>query len=469
MYRDFYQLREKPFPGTPNPGFYFVSRSHREALATLTYGLENGKGFIVLTGDDGLGKTTFLHACLNEIKGAEKKVVCFVPGRLSFLDLLRMIARKLELEVIGKEISLLTDIYNALKKIEKEKRLVLLIDDAQDLSIETLERLLVLSNMEKPKEKLIQVVLAGRPEMESKFNLQELRQLKQRIVLKITLAPLNKKESLEYIQFHLKRAGGQPASIFTPKALDKIIGYSKGNSRTINSIGEKALVLGYRTLQKKVSVKIVKEVIHNLDRNKPKFEPRLVSASLPFLLLGLGLFGFFTFSNSLTGRNNPRFTTPIATLEPTRFLPPEKNKKDNPLSITKTWPIGNQERIAPDGLNTVLNQKTQAPASDNPSFINNLQFAPEKPKKKEKANKLKGNKEQFPIIKTIKKGDNIYRLTLNVYGFSNQELLEFVKKYNPKIKGNNEIRVGERIIFPYWGGKKQRGLVEMEKTVWQDS
>jgi general secretion pathway protein A len=458
LYHDFYQLEEKPFQITSNPAFHFLSRSHKEALAIITFGVEQGKGLIVIVGENGLGKTTLLHAYLKEMERAEKKIICLFNGNFSFIGLLKTIARKLELEVKSNEFSLLLIIREALiKENEKGANLVLLFDDAQDLPIETLERIRLFTNLETSKRKLIQVVLVGRPELESKLNLQELRQLKQRIVLKTTLSPLKKDESLDYIKFRLETAGERSSSIFTKKAMEKIVRYSKGIPRIINVVCHNAMVMSYTSFQKRVSVKIVKEVITIMDGKENRFTIRLVSASITAILLGVGILGFFTYYNSLTAQNDLHSSTLFGLEKPAQVFIAEINKKDNPPPVTMTNLIVNKEIITPGRRKTLLNQKIISMQSGNPSSINRLQVANEKPFLGKKASELKRNEGQFPVIKKVRKGDNLYRLTLDVYGISNQELSEFVKKYNPKIKDKYGIQVGEKIIFPYWKEKRKEG------------
>ncbi len=327
MYCDFYQLRENPFQITPNPAFYFLSHSHKEASEIITYGVEQGKGFIVISGEDGVGKTTLLHASLKEMEKAEKKIICVFNGNFSFIGLLKMIARKLKLEVKDDESSLLLDIYEALiKKNEEGNNLVLLVDDAHDMPIETLEKLRILANLETPKKKLIQVVLAGQSELESKLNLKDLRQLKQRIVLRSTLSPLTKEESLDYIKFRLQKAGGYAPSIFTKKAMDKVVSYSNGIPRTINIICDNAMDTRFTSLQKRVSVKIVKGVITNINGKENRSTIRLVSASLTTILLGLGIFGFFTYYSSLTDRKDLHSSTLAVSEKPAKLLSLKKLK-----------------------------------------------------------------------------------------------------------------------------------------------
>jgi general secretion pathway protein A len=281
MYLDFYHLRAEPFQVTPDPEFLYLSPSHREALATITYAVEQGKGFMALLGEVGLGKTTLLQALLQERRGAKEKIIYLFNSRFSYSGLLRALARELDLKVTSEEPEeLLNHIYQALiREYAQGNNVVLLIDEAQGLREETLEGLRLISNLETSTEKLLQIVLVGQPELAAKLNRYELRQLKQRIAVQAVLSPLTRKESREYLRFRLEKAGGRAEEIFTPRALEKIVRRARGIPRALNILADNALVTGFGYGRKPVTVKVVREVIADLEgRTRPGGLPGLPAA-----------------------------------------------------------------------------------------------------------------------------------------------------------------------------------------------
>ncbi len=273
MYLEFYNLKTEPFQITPDPEFLYLSPSHREALATITYAVEQGKGFMALVGEVGLGKTTLLQAFLQERPGAKEKVIYLFNSRLSYAGLLRALARELDLEPVSEDPeALLQDIYQALiREYSGGNNVILLIDEAQGLREETLEGLRLISNLETSTEKLLQIVLVGQPELAAKLNRYELRQLKQRIAVQAVLSPLTRKESREYLRFRLEKAGGRAEEIFTPRALEKIVRRARGIPRALNILADNALVTGFGYQQKPVTVKVVREVIADLGAGGGRF------------------------------------------------------------------------------------------------------------------------------------------------------------------------------------------------------
>ena len=232
MYLDYYNLKTEPFQITPDPEFLYLSPSHREALATITYAVEQGKGFMALVGEVGLGKTTLLQSFLQERQGVKEKVIYLFNSRFSYGGLLRALARELDLEAASEEPEeLLNHIYQALiREYAQGNNVILLIDEAQGLPEETLEGLRLISNLETPTEKLLQIILVGQPELTARLDRYELRQLKQRIAVQAVLSPLTRKESREYLRFRLEKAGGRAEDIFTRRALEKISPPWQGDS-----------------------------------------------------------------------------------------------------------------------------------------------------------------------------------------------------------------------------------------------
>lgn len=282
MYQTFYSLKKEPFHITPDPEFLFLSPTHKEALACLHYGLQKRKGFIVLTGEVGVGKTTILRSFLKQMDKKRVKVIYLFNATVSFKSLLQMICTELEIPISGgKTTEWLNRLYDRLLKEYREGNSVLLIvDEAQNMPVKTLEHLRMLSNFETTQDKLLQIVLVGQPEFERKLSLPELRQLKQRIAIQSKIRPLTEKESYEYIGHRLATAAVEELSIFSPGALKRIVKEAQGIPRILNILCDNALITGYGYQQKEIHPKIVEEVISDFETREKVSSSKRIFAPL---------------------------------------------------------------------------------------------------------------------------------------------------------------------------------------------
>lgn len=265
MYKAFFHLTRNPFDLTPDPTCFVSTRRHNEALASLYYGVRWHKGFIVVTGEVGTGKTLLLR-CLLRLLGASKDVAYayLFNSRLTPTEFLQYIVSDFGLPSAGKNKGeLLLQLGQFLiSRGAKKLTTVLIIDEAHHLSEEILEEVRLLSNLETTDEKLLQIVLVGQPELDEKLDSVELRQLKQRIALRAHLGSLDADEAREYIERRLQIAGADPhrTSIFSAEAISAIFRYSQGLPRLINSISENALIGAYARQLPVVSAEIVDDV-----------------------------------------------------------------------------------------------------------------------------------------------------------------------------------------------------------------
>jgi putative secretion ATPase (PEP-CTERM system associated) len=266
MYERFYDLRERPFALSPDPDYLYPSRVHREALDYLRYGLESHAGFVVITGEIGSGKTTLLQTLLRGLD-AETTVGRIVNTMLEPRELLETIMLDFGLDPAGRSKPLLLrDLAQYLVDQRLAGRLVLLvIDEAQNLSLGALEELRMLSNLETEKSKLLQILLVGQPNLRDKLASAELEQLRQRITVSYHLAPLDAGETASYINHRLRRAAiGAPIE-FPREATDVIHARSRGIPRVINVVCDAALVFGYAEERRQVDLPLIREVLVELE------------------------------------------------------------------------------------------------------------------------------------------------------------------------------------------------------------
>jgi general secretion pathway protein A len=261
MYLKFFGLTEKPFELTPDPKFLFLTPGHREALAQLTYGIQEQKGFILMTGEVGTGKTTLLRTLAHRFDGQVESAF-IINSTLPFDQILEYALADYGVpDPRGTRAQRLMALNSFLIEQRRAKRkTILIIDEAQNLSIETLEQIRLLSNFETNSAKLLQIILSGQPELHAKLQLLELRQLKQRIGLRCMLLPMTAEQIEQYIVSHLRVAGARRQP-FTPAAIRRITRYSRGIPRVVNMICDHCLLLAYADQVPDVDADIAKRAI----------------------------------------------------------------------------------------------------------------------------------------------------------------------------------------------------------------
>lgn len=265
MYCNFYQLRERPFNVTADPKFLYLNARYREALASLHYGITQRKGFVTLIGEAGTGKTTLLKKLLDDLDKTTRTVFVFNTN-VTFDEILEYVFGEFDLPVHnGKRLYMLQRL-NAflLEELGKGRNVALLIDEAQDLSSSVLEDLRLLSNLETAKEKILQIVLSGQPELGEKLGSPALRQLRQRVAVNCRLLPLTRQEVSDYVQARLAAAGAADVKIFTPEAEARIFEISTGIPRIVNVVCDNALVIGYALGKKRVGADVIQEAAEDL-------------------------------------------------------------------------------------------------------------------------------------------------------------------------------------------------------------
>ncbi|WP_026971494.1 ExeA family protein [Aliagarivorans marinus] len=283
MYLDYFGLQHPPFGLTPNTGFYQSLQPHQEANDVLQVALSEGEGFIKVSGEVGTGKTLLCRKLLVDLEQSYR--FAYLPNpTLSPLQLYHAIAMELGLELAAEDNphTLLDQLHRRLIALVSEGRpVVLLIDEAQALSDESLEAIRLLGNLETEQRKLIQIVLFGQPELDQRLAKEQLRQLRQRITFSYSLRPLNRDEVASYLQHRLHVAGYRGGAIFTARSLAVLTKASRGIPRLINVLAHKALMLCFGEGQKVISVKMIKQAIS--DTEDATLPPR--SVLLPLSLL----------------------------------------------------------------------------------------------------------------------------------------------------------------------------------------
>jgi general secretion pathway protein A len=266
MYKEFYGLRELPFALTPDPRFIYFTPSHTEAMANLHYGIESGKGLIVVTGEVGTGKTTILRWMMQRLERTVLVGYIFNP-RLTVPEFYQHVTRVLGVDDWETKSDLLFKLGKVLEsRHERGLRTVLIIDEAHGLSTTVLEEIRLMSNFESDSAKLLQIVLTGQPELREVLNNPELRQLKQRVALRCEIKPLpNVEETEKYVKSRLLTAGAQRTDVFTQSALDYVYRCSEGIPRQINNLCDNALLAGYAAGEPTVTRAIIEEVADTFD------------------------------------------------------------------------------------------------------------------------------------------------------------------------------------------------------------
>jgi type II secretory pathway predicted ATPase ExeA len=447
MYTEFYGLKEKPFNLTPSPRFVYLSEGHKEAMALLTYGVTERKGFILLTGEVGTGKTTMIHNLINNLDASVEYVYLVNPilSPQEFIDYLAFSSFKKRIHFRSKA-DFLLEFEDFLKTcLKNQKIFILIIDEAHKLSFELLEEIRLLSNMEFAEEKLINIFLVGQPELNDNLNNPKGRATLQRIGIRYDIPPLGLKETGEYLNTRLMVAGApKKGEIFQKEAVEAIYRFSQGYPRTINILADNALLIGYSSGKKIINASVIEESYNSLklegsflkeseqEKTVEKMEAAseassgrplkwvFLSSLALIIIIALTVFMVKTsrilipgFSNSVnTGEGLE--TTPVS-------IPDQAGLKDEPESPASAK---EDKPAADDGMQSVK--------------MTNLQIFPF----------IRETGFSKSVLATD--GDTLIRLAEKVYGSAGEEELALLKMYNPEITNLNEIDVGQQISFPVY-------------------
>jgi general secretion pathway protein A len=456
MYLTFFGFREKPFNLTPDPKFLYLNASYREALAALRYGINERKGFVSLIGEAGTGKTTLLRRLLAEL-GTDVRSVLILNPAVDFDELLVFILTDLgHAPAPGTPKLQLLQALNAelLDTLARGGNVVVLIDEAQDLSIPVLEELRLLSNLETAKEKILQFVLAGQPELDGMLARPELRQLRQRIAVPARLRPLGKGEVAAYVAARISAAGGDARGIFAPSALRQLYQFSRGVPRLVNVACDSALVTAYAAGTRLVDGKLMREAIRDLRRGPyrapgaSRWRTRLATiavAGIVGAVMGIG-------ASRLAGGSFAHWRGGNAT-PPSAATPQEMPRQMS--SAPAGAPAAEPPAAAPGGSEQAVARATDVPrgadAVPTPALATAALAvevsATPAPQAAAPGEVAEGTVAE-PRRIFVQAGDDLTHIARRNYGFVTQELLIAIQRANPGLTNLNLVTTGQTIVLP---------------------
>jgi general secretion pathway protein A len=432
-------------------------------MAAIIYGIEQKKGFVTIIGAVGVGKTTVLRFYLDNADKQRMKIIYVLNARLTFNGLLKTIYEELELqietddtmEMVNKLYRILIDEYN------KGNAILLVIDEAQNMPIETLEDIRMLSNLETTKEKLIQIVLIGQPEFEENLNNSRLRQLKQRIAIRSTILPLTIDESLDYIKHRVLKAGGHVNTIFTRKALNEIVKKAQGIPRVINILCDNSLITGFGYQQKPVGAKVVKEVISDIDgKKKQRFSKWQIALGFSTILLLFSLFTALYYSNvpSFNFSGKEVLEKSVFSNSQEKPVTPKVNSISKPANSHDTQQP-NTAKVSP------TDEKKVSPANTSPAVVKNMQtqnqpvVGKEEPAvRRRPVTRQKNIVQPSPQVETSQKPvrakrDKPTRSAEDELARSDDKFTTLIQESKPQAVDPNLIATGSNIALPKPSGQ----------------
>ena len=429
MYNNHFGFSESPFSITPDPRFFYTNPVYQEAYANLRYGIEKKKGFIVITGEAGTGKSTLLRRLMRNLGDTIHSAYIFNTD-LTFPELLSFTLHDLGLSPQEtSKVSMLQGLNDYLiGQLKQGHTVSVLVDEAQNLSAETLEGLRLLSNLETDQEKLLQIVLMGQPELERKLDQPNLRQLKQRVAVQCRLDPLQEKEVGPYIDFRLRAVGYEGRGLFRRDAVQEIAFYSKGIPRLMNIICDNALLNAYASSQETVSANIIREVARDL-RLKPEAQTN-ETAPPPRV----------TRSNT-----DPEIPTRKAASD----VPQRKIRRVAKTGIESVLVIlaflAIASAIDPRNIGTIAGRGLEVAKFNLNQWVVFFTNQAEVPKKVDAGVEFKSKEPQRVAIPP---GSSIYKIVRDTYRANAALGMDLIKEFNPEIKNLTKVTAGQDLLLP---------------------
>ncbi len=461
MFLDYYGLQEQPFGVTPDPRFLYLGNSHREALATLFYGIEADRGFMVLIAHPGFGKTTLIFQLMEKLQPDARTVFLF-QTQCNSREMMQYLLNDLGVDVNGMETVAMHNKLNQILAQERQagRRFVLIVDEAQNLDPSVLETIRLLSNFETSRTKLLQILLVGQPQLARKLASPALEQLQQRISMFAKLEPFDREETGNYVAHRLKVAGYEGADLFTSGAMDIIKDRSLGIPRNINRLCFSALSLGYAMGRKKIDAEMMREVVSDLEVESAQRSPaplQLMASRDSILaaidespvvsyppvatgatrrwVLGTGsaaaalliVFALGSYSHGKLGRFLPAKSAAAAKIQ---TLPPS-----SPVPVptaTPASPIPSQNEKTEDLSSTATVSPSPLPVALAPSTDSETQTT-DAPK---------------TVKVTVRPGETLQQIALRTLGQNDSKLMKQIQLLNPGLRNPDHIEADQEIRLP---------------------
>jgi type II secretory pathway predicted ATPase ExeA len=452
MYNNYFGFRESPFSLTPNPDLFYANPVYLEAYANLRYGTESKKGFIALTGEVGTGKTTLLRKLMRDLRHKARFAFVFNTG-LTFEELLQVISSDLGLPTPAKDkVAMLGRLNEYLiEQLHKGHVVCLLIDEAQNLSDDSLEGLRLLSNFETNREKLLQIFLIGQPELKERLDRPSLRQLKQRIALHCEIKSLEPQEVGPYISFRLRAVGYDGKDVFDAAAVREIAVYSRGVPRLINVICDNALLMAFAASRRTVSVDVIREVARDLRLMSAEASRTTALSGPPTHEIRRQAFASEAANWTIEPKGVRRakiaagLLIGVVALLVIAYISDPENFLMLPERAYKAFaPERSQERLLV-ARSPTAGPKEQAEIGGPPAKRIEAELtlkqepagAPSEPNKREFAERL-----------IVRYGSTVYDIAIATYGGNAVLGLDVIKEFNPRIANLNWVAAGQELFLP---------------------
>jgi general secretion pathway protein A len=461
MLLDYYQLAEQPFGVTPDSRFLYLGPKHREALASLVYGTESNRGFLALIAKPGMGKTSLLYHYLSYLRDKARTAFVFRTDCDS-REFIRHVLLDLGIDVKGMDLPAMHDSLNRLltEEMRAGRRFVLVIDEAQNLDESVLESVRLLSNFETPWMKLMQIVLAGQPQLAERLARPSMAQLRQRVSMVIRIEPLTHEEVNAYIDHRLYIAGGENNPIFTPGARKLIAEHSEGIPRNINNLCFNAMSLGCALKRKTIDRDIINDVIADLDLESLSEKPVATQADLAPVASAaksgrpVAVLSSTAKSEPTSGRFAPRVAVASAALVALSWaavhaMRPAAHAMETPASAPTLVPVSaSLAPAASSAPSEPASARETAVATPSPAIVPAATMAViATPAPASPTHSAATSTAASETIR-ITHGETLYRISVKRFGKYDQAVLEEIKELNPWLNDPNHIRPGQTIRIP---------------------